>query len=668
MFSESLDYRIPSDSINQIIKNDICLCSVIEISKSIINEHKDNFEILNRFLQAIVSIDVTNITFKFNFSKIFGQQLVDMALASHNSIDPFFLINLSKVLRFSSIVPNKINHLISLMIILDDDQIISAALALYNSIHIKNDEKIRKLIEISFDKQISKDEISPRSILTFLISKPSLIYNKKSIVPDLVNKLVDCCSVCTNNDAIHLICYLLNFLAPERKDDQLILTNDEIKSSSSNLSLTNDHNPQIVLKRAPKSLIQTDTFFWNLYRKSRSLINDTLIKDEIKLDEISFLLNYPELLSFEKRLAYFRQKMKNKISHYDELDINVHRSTILVDSFRQLYNKPKEEWLKEISVRFENEKGIDLGGLTKEWFTLVVKEIFNPNFALFTLTENKSYQPNQFSDINAEHIDYFKFAGKLIARALIQGQCVNAHFTKSFCRQILNRKLTLKDLEDYDENLYKSLQKILKDDVEPLMLNFTINVDDFGEIKSIPLKENGEEIDVTNENKYEYVKFYAFYRLRKSILNQVDAFCEGFNSLISTDELKIFLPNEFDLVLCGIPVIDVNDLMKNTVFISPYNINHPVIVMFFKTISKWSPEDLAKLLMFITGSSQVPVNGFVDYVDRGKPIKIAPGGDKNRLCTAHTCFNKLDLPEYENENQLNLKLMQSIQECAFGLQ
>lgn len=72
-------------------------------------------------------------------------------------------------------------------------------------------------------------------------------------------------------------------------------------------------------------------------------------------------------------------------------------------------------------------------------------------------------------------------------------------------------------------------------------------------------------------------------------------------------------------------------------------------------------------MLFLTGSSQVPLSGFKYFRDIGKPITISPGGNKERLCVAHTCFNTLDLPEYETEDEMNEKLILSIQECEFGI-
>lgn len=97
-------------------------------------------------------------------------------------------------------------------------------------------------------------------------------------------------------------------------------------------------------------------------------------------------------------------------------------------------------------------------------------------------------------------------------------------------------------------------------------------------------------------------------------------------------------------MICVISKIDVNDMKMYTQYVNPYHKDHPIIVMFFNMLSKWDQENLAKFLLFLTASSQVSVNDFKDFVDRGKPLKISPGGKKkkNRLPVAHTCFAILD--------------------------
>jgi ubiquitin-protein ligase E3 A len=41
-----------------------------------------------------------------------------------------------------------------------------------------------------------------------------------------------------------------------------------------------------------------------------------------------------------------------------------------------------------ISIRFEGEPGIDQGGVRKEYFSLVIKELLSPNYGMFKYNED----------------------------------------------------------------------------------------------------------------------------------------------------------------------------------------------------------------------------------------------------------------------------------------
>ncbi|CAK0888916.1 unnamed protein product [Prorocentrum cordatum] len=79
-------------------------------------------------------------------------------------------------------------------------------------------------------------------------------------------------------------------------------------------------------------------------------------------------------------------------------------------------------------------------------------------------------------------------------------------------------------------------------------------------------------------------------------------------------------------------------------------------------------EQRAWFLQFATGTSRVPVEGFKGLVGmRGSQkfsIHRAFGAD--RLPSAHTCFNQLDLPEYPSEEVLREKLVQAVSEGHEG--
>ena len=353
------------------------------------------------------------------------------------------------------------------------------------------------------------------------------------------------------------------------------------------------------------------------------------------------------------------------------LNVQIRRECILTDSFRALYKKnmSSSKILNHFRISYKGENGVDAGGLRTDWFTSLVKELFNPMYGLFISSPNgRTYYPNPNSSINEQHINYFDFAGQILARALIEAKYVEANLSLAFYKQLLGYKLSISDLDDMDPLLAKSLKWIQENSVDSLDIDFTTELESFGDIKMFELIENGKSTKVTDENKNIFIKKKINFILKKQIKEQIKAFKKGFYSLISQKEIRIFTPSELSLMICGISTIDVNDFKNNCDFQHPYSLFHPTIIIFFNVIFKFTNENLAKLLMFITGSSQVPIGGFKKFKENGYPIIITPVSDKTRLPQAHTCMNTLDLPQYQNEEELRNKLLLSINECnAFGM-
>ena len=96
--------------------------------------------------------------------------------------------------------------------------------------------------------------------------------------------------------------------------------------------------------------------------------------------------------------------------------------------------------------------------MKKEWFLCVSREIFDASYALFEpASSGNTYQPNPKSYINPEHLNYFKFIGRFVAKALSEGMLIDAFFTRAFYKMILGQDLELKDLEQQDYNFYTSM-------------------------------------------------------------------------------------------------------------------------------------------------------------------------------------------------------------------
>ena len=50
-----------------------------------------------------------------------------------------------------------------------------------------------------------------------------------------------------------------------------------------------------------------------------------------------------------------------------------------------------------------------------------------------------TFQPNSHSDINPDHLSYFRFAGRMMALAVYHRQLLSVYFTRSFYKHILGK-------------------------------------------------------------------------------------------------------------------------------------------------------------------------------------------------------------------------------------
>lgn len=352
--------------------------------------------------------------------------------------------------------------------------------------------------------------------------------------------------------------------------------------------------------------------------------------------------------------------------------MQVRRKRVFEDSFSQMRNRTAEEFRGRLNVRFAEEEGIDAGGVTRDWFDILAKEMFNANYGLFiaTVQDNSTFQPNRLSYINPDHIQYFKFVGRIIGKAIFDGHYLPCHFTRSFYKHMLGVSVLPNDMEAIDPEYYKNLKWILENDMEAsgLELTFSLEIDDFGTMKNVELKPGGKSILVTEENKVEYVQLVTEMKMTTSIRSQIDAFLDGFHEIIPKELISIFNEMELELLISGLPEIDMEDLRRNTEY-SGFSESHPVIQWFWKAVNSFGQEERAKLLQFVTGTSRVPLDGFTALRGISGPQKfqIHKAYRTDSLPAAHTCFNQLDLPEYESYEQLRESLLYAIRETeGFG--
>eukprot|EP00918_Siedleckia_nematoides_P015819 GHVU01034184.1.p1 GENE.GHVU01034184.1~~GHVU01034184.1.p1 ORF type:complete len:613 (+),score=132.88 GHVU01034184.1:200-1840(+) len=393
---------------------------------------------------------------------------------------------------------------------------------------------------------------------------------------------------------------------------------------------------------------------------------------------LSVLLRlYPIIVAFETKREYFRQRLKASRegrARPDVLSLRVRRNMVFLDSYRQLMHRNKEEMRGKIVVECQGEQGIDQGGLTREWFSILAREMFNPGYALFCRCGEKAEfnHPNALSHVNDQHLSYFRFIGRVIGKALYDGQHISAYFTRSVYKHMLGRKTAPVDAECLDPEFYKNLLSLLLHPLEALglELHFANEVDAFGKTKVVDLKPDGHNILVTDANKEEYVKLVCEHKITDGIQDQLQSFLEGFHELIPMRLLSIFDDKELELMLSGLPHIDLKDLRANTEY-SNYSPDDQVIRWFWEVLGELGQTHLASFLQFITGTSRVPLGGFrtLQGVRGPQKFKISKAYGTDHLPASHTCVNQLDLPEYDTKEVLEAKLLKAITEGkeGFGL-
>lgn len=410
--------------------------------------------------------------------------------------------------------------------------------------------------------------------------------------------------------------------------------------------------------------------------KHRSMLNQVLRQSGGSLTDGPFavLTQMPKLLDFDVKRIYFRKQMQriDERVRAEDVAVRIRRSHLFSDSFRELFRLRGPEWKARFYIIFEGEEGQDAGGLLREWFSIITREIFNPNYALFITSpgDRVTYMINKTSYINPEHLEYFKFVGRIIAKAMYENKLLECYFTRAFYKHILSVPVRAQDLESEDPSFYKSLEFLLNNPIEELgtELTFSLEVEEFGVRKMRMLKENGSSIPVTDENKEEYVKLVCQMKMTGSINQQLKAFLEGFYEIIPKHLISIFNEQELELLISGLPNIDIDDLYANTEY-KTYTKSSPQIQWFWKALRSFEQEDRAKFLQFVTGTSKVPLQGFAALEGMNGTQKFSIHLDSrssDRLPTAHTCFNQLDLPQYETYEKLRDMLLLAVRECTEG--
>ncbi|KAK7107145.1 hypothetical protein V1264_015110 [Littorina saxatilis] len=433
-----------------------------------------------------------------------------------------------------------------------------------------------------------------------------------------------------------------------------------------------------------KSSNASSKFFSFLQRHITTLRKFVERDPQLIFNHFHFLLSCPGYMAefltiihgqpFESRRQWFYDNLPTPAQwdlraeeEESQATVRISREQLFSSSCQEILHRPPEQLKTALSIIFSGEEGLGQG-LVREWFDLLSKELLNPDYALFTMSaDGCTFQPNSNSAINPDHLSYFRFAGRLLGLALFHRQLLSTYFTRSFYKHILGVPVNYQDVASIDPEYAKSLQWLLDHDITDLGLDLTFSVetDTFGSMQEVELVRGGSKMSVTEQNKTEYVQLVTELRMTRAIKPQIDSFLSGFHDYIPHSLVQLFNEYELELLLSGMPEIDLSNWKTNSNY-TGYSTDTPVVEWYWEFVDSMTEQQRVQLLQFVTGSSRVPFGGF-SQLSSGGSIQMftisrqpCPPDPPFPLPTASTCINLLRLPEYPSSAVLQDRLLTAL--------
>eukprot|EP00658_Telonema_sp_P-2_P083232 TRINITY_DN895_c0_g1_i8.p1 TRINITY_DN895_c0_g1~~TRINITY_DN895_c0_g1_i8.p1 ORF type:complete len:648 (+),score=162.78 TRINITY_DN895_c0_g1_i8:157-1944(+) len=345
------------------------------------------------------------------------------------------------------------------------------------------------------------------------------------------------------------------------------------------------------------------------------------------------------------------------------------------------------DFCKEIRYRLQNETDFfqDVGGVTREVYTEAAKQLFAEEEGLFTRVLDGAADGG-YLRINTQHrsgyvsrelLERYTFAGMLLAKALMDGYTIPVPLATHLYSQIMQRPVGMQELKKLDFQLYNSFKWMLENDVTHVEETFAVaEAGPAGQLFERELCKEGSQLAVTELNKSKYVEMRVKLELVGKVEEQLKAFLNGVWSVIPEFVTMTQSLDEPELrqIWVGVLEIDVEQWFEATEYAPPCTAQDEVIRWFWTLVGGMSNDQRRRLLFFVTGSSCVPYEGFQGLCStQGKifpfsistiPLDGNPGSWM--LPRAHACFNRLDLPMYTSQEQLEENLVMILEPDFMG--
>ncbi|XP_029424926.1 probable E3 ubiquitin-protein ligase HERC3 isoform X3 [Nannospalax galili] len=387
-------------------------------------------------------------------------------------------------------------------------------------------------------------------------------------------------------------------------------------------------------------------FIFDAQAKTKMLQTDAELQMQVAVNGAN-LQNVFMLLTLEPLLA-----------RSPFLVLHVRRNNLVGDALRELSIHSDTDLKKPLKVIFDGEEAVDAGGVTKEFFLLLLKELLNPIYGMFTYYQDSNLL--WFSDTCFVEHNWFHLIGITCGLAIYNSTVVDLHFPLALYKKLLNVKPDLEDLKELSPTEGRSLQELLdypgEDVEETFCLNFTICRESYGVIEEKKLVPGGDRVTVCKDNRQEFVDAYVNYVFQISVHEWYTAFSSGFLKVCGGKVLELFQPSELRAMMVGNSNYNWEELEETAIYKGDYSASHPTVKIFWETFHEFPLEKKKKFLLFLTGSDRIPIYGMASL----QIVIQSTATGEEYLPVAHTCYNLLDLPKYSSKEILRARLTQAL--------
>ena len=208
-----------------------------------------------------------------------------------------------------------------------------------------------------------------------------------------------------------------------------------------------------------------------------------------------------------------------------------------------------------------------------------MKKIFSEEEGLFESTKTGCVSYHFKLPVKENSFKEYNLFGKVIGKAIFEKVTVYCPLNRILYKHLVQDPIDLNDIAYYDIELYKSLVFMKENLITDVFFEvFQTPPSLRSDNQRINLKEDGDTIQVTEENKNEYITLLVDYIKEKSIKEPLREFLNGFYYVIPKDVISVLNADELELLVCGIPFIDVQEWQDFTEYRGEYSKNHEVIL------------------------------------------------------------------------------------------